>query len=67
MSRVALTILIVVPYANFMHHTTKVLTPLILRTHQFSTKLTYLLLWTNASTWYTPYIGFCFIIFTLCE
>jgi hypothetical protein len=29
MSRVALTIPIIVPYINFMHHTAQVLTPLV--------------------------------------
>jgi hypothetical protein len=42
MSRVALTIPIIVPYVNFMHHITWVLTPLDWRAHQASTKLTFL-------------------------
>jgi hypothetical protein len=53
MSRVALTIPIIVPYVNFMHHTT-FLTPLDWRTRQASTKLTFLLLLTKTSTLYPP-------------
>jgi hypothetical protein len=58
MSRVALTIPIIVPYINFVHHTTYVLTPLDWRARQASMKLTFLLLLTNASTLHPPWMGF---------
>jgi hypothetical protein len=67
MSHVALTFPIIVPYVNFMHHTAQVLTPLVSRMCWASTKLTFLLPSTKARTMHPPWIGFCFIIFTLCH
>jgi hypothetical protein len=53
-SRVALTIPIIVPYVNFMHHTAYVLTPLVWRTRRASMKLIFLLPSTKVSTLHPP-------------
>jgi hypothetical protein len=54
MSRVALTIPIIVSYVNFIHHTASVVTPLDWRAHQASTKLTFLSPSTKESTLHPP-------------